>query len=100
MSSEPSKLNANTKYYQGAAKETLGSALGNEQMQAEGQALKLEGEGEYKAAQTKQQAEGYKDKATGATKETTGKAIGNQQMQAEGNVKKNTGDAKKELNKK
>jgi len=96
---QPSKLNADTKYYQGAAKETLGKTLGNEQMQGEGLSLKLQGEGEYKAAQTKGQAEGYKDKVTGGTKETAGKAIGNQQMQAEGNVTKNSGEAKKEINK-
>jgi len=96
---QPTKLNADTKYYKGAAKETLGNTLGNEQMQAEGLALKLEGEGEYKAAQTKGKAEGYKDQTTGGIKETAGKAIGNQQMQAEGNVTKNTGEAKKEINK-
>ncbi|GBC02421.1 hypothetical protein RclHR1_04610007 [Rhizophagus clarus] len=96
MSSEPSRVDANTKYYKGATKETIGKAIGNEQMQAEGQALKLEGEGEYKAAQTKGQAEGYKDNVTGTVKENIGKAVGNQQMQAEGNITKNTGDAKKE----
>ncbi|CAB4374622.1 putative cruciform DNA binding protein [Rhizophagus irregularis] len=97
--SEPSRVDANTKYYQGAVKETIGKAIGNEQMEAEGTAKKLEGEGEYKAAQTKGQAEGLKDSVTGTVKETTGKAIGNQQMQAEGNITKNTGDAKKEAHK-
>lgn len=41
--SEPSRVDANTKYYQGAAKETIGKAIGNEQMEAEGKAKKLEG---------------------------------------------------------
>jgi hypothetical protein len=40
---QPSRVDANTKYYQGAAKETIGKAIGNEQMQAEGLAKKLEG---------------------------------------------------------
>ena len=65
---QPSRISADTKYYQGAAKEALGQTLGNEKMQSEGLAKKLEGEGEYKAAQTKGQAEGYKDKITGQAK--------------------------------
>ncbi|CAG8467999.1 2536_t:CDS:2 [Funneliformis mosseae] len=98
-SNEPSKISGNTKYYQGAAKETVGNTLGNEQMKAEGKAKKAEGEGEYKAAQVQGQAEGYKDKTTGGLKETTGKALGNEQMQGEGKIKKNAGEAKKEINK-
>ncbi|RIA97201.1 putative cruciform DNA binding protein [Glomus cerebriforme] len=98
-SQQPSKINADAKYYQGAAKEAMGQAIGNQQMQAEGKAKKLEGEGEYKAAQTKGQAEGYKDKVTGGLKETAGQLTGNQQMQAEGNVTKNTGQAQADLNK-
>jgi len=96
---EPSKISGDTKYYQGAAKESLGKAIGNEQMQAEGKATKAEGEGEYKAAQLKGQAEGYKDQTTGGVKETVGKTIGNEQMQAEGKVKKNAGEAHKNINK-
>ncbi|CAI2175318.1 2825_t:CDS:2 [Funneliformis geosporum] len=93
-SNEPSKVTGNVKYYQGAAKETAGKTLGNEQMQAEGKAKKAEGEGEYKAAQVQGQAEGFKDKTTGGLK-----AIGNEQMQGEGKVTKNAGEAKKEINK-
>jgi len=40
---EPSKISGDTKYYQGAAKESLGKAMRNEQMQAEGKAKKAEG---------------------------------------------------------
>ncbi|CAG8731292.1 25250_t:CDS:2, partial [Dentiscutata erythropus] len=79
---EPSKIGGDAKYYQGVAKETAGKVLGNEQMQAEGTAKKMEGKYESDAA--KGNTQNQKHQVIGGAKETLGNAIGNEQLQAEG----------------
>ncbi|ORY01617.1 putative cruciform DNA binding protein [Basidiobolus meristosporus CBS 931.73] len=86
------KLNANVKSASGAIKENVGSAFGNEQMQAEGKATRAEGNAEYKKAQ----AEGYAQGA--ACKDTVGSAVGNEQMEAEGKAGRAKGDARMSAN--
>ncbi|KAF0448593.1 putative cruciform DNA binding protein [Gigaspora margarita] len=88
---EPSKIGGDAKYYQGAVKETVGKALGNEQMQAEGTAKKLEGKTESDAAKnsTKDQTRNKTNNVVGGAKETVGSAIGDEQLQAQGRERKN-----------
>ncbi|CAG8524611.1 DNA binding protein [Gigaspora rosea] len=88
---EPSKIGGDAKYYQGAVKETVGKALGNEQMQAEGTAKKLEGKTESDAAKnaTKDQSRNKTNEVVGGAKETVGSAIGDDQLQAQGRERKN-----------
>ncbi|KAK9814548.1 hypothetical protein WJX72_007726 [[Myrmecia] bisecta] len=96
--SEPSKTSGNIKAAVGAVKENVGSAIGNEQMQAEGAAKRAEGNTEYKTAQAKGYAEGAADSLVGGLKNTAGKVLGNEQMQAEGKGRELKGDAKKAAN--
>uniref|UniRef100_A0A1D1ZLN2 UPF0337 protein BC_3635 n=1 Tax=Anthurium amnicola TaxID=1678845 RepID=A0A1D1ZLN2_9ARAE len=96
---EPSKIAGNKEYYTGAAKEKIGQALGNEELQAEGTHAKNKGMAEVEAAKTKAYAEGTTEKAKGNVKNTIGSALGNEQWQAEGMADKTTGAAKQETNK-
>ncbi|ORY01629.1 putative cruciform DNA binding protein [Basidiobolus meristosporus CBS 931.73] len=88
------KINANLKSASGAVKENVGSAFGNEQMQAEGKATRTEGNAEYKKAQAEGYAQGAGEKLKGNVKDTVGSAIGNEQMQAEGKAGHAKGDAR------
>ncbi|CAG8467509.1 8392_t:CDS:2 [Cetraspora pellucida] len=83
---EPSKIGGDAKYYQGVVQESVGKALGNEQMQTDGTAKKLEGQSEAEAAKVAGQQK--KEKVIGNVKETTGSALGNEQMEAEGRERK------------
>ncbi|KAK9814105.1 hypothetical protein WJX72_000742 [[Myrmecia] bisecta] len=98
MTGEPSKTSGNIKKATGAVKENVGSAIGNEQMQAEGGAKRAEGHGEVKTAQAKGYAEGAGDSLLGGLKNTAGKVLGNDQMRAEGKGRELKGDAKKAAN--
>ena len=64
----------------GAVKQTAGKVLGNEQMEAEGQADRRVG----KAAR---ETKGAANKVAGGVKKVAGKAVGNEQMQAEGEAR-------------
>ncbi|ORX78768.1 putative cruciform DNA binding protein [Basidiobolus meristosporus CBS 931.73] len=92
------KFNANVKAASGAVKENVGSAIGNEQMQAEGKARRAEGNAEYKKAQAEGYAQGASEKLKGNVKNTVGCAIGNEQMEAEGKAGRVKGEARMEAN--
>jgi uncharacterized protein YjbJ (UPF0337 family) len=70
-----------TEEMKGSVKEAAGKVLGNEQMQAEGEADQAKGKSQREAA-------GMKDSAVGSVKSGAGKVLGNEQMQAEGEADK------------
>jgi len=83
----------------GSAKETVGKALGNEQMQAEGAAKNMYGHAEVEAAKGQQRVQGTGEQFTGNVKNAVGKVIGNEQMRAEGDAEWAKGKARSEANK-
>jgi uncharacterized protein YjbJ (UPF0337 family) len=82
----------------GAIKEGVGKILGNERLEAEGRARKLEGEAKKEAAKASERAEGKTEEVAGAVKNRVGALIGNEQMQAEGKAKELTGEARQKAN--
>jgi uncharacterized protein YjbJ (UPF0337 family) len=96
--SEPSKTNAQYNQAMGSVKETVGSALGNHEMQAKGNVQNKEGHAEQTAAETKGWVEGAIDSVTGTVKNTLGSLTGNTSQQAEGKAQQLQGDAKKAVN--
>jgi uncharacterized protein YjbJ (UPF0337 family) len=82
----------------GSIKETVGGALGNEQMQAEGTASRLEGEGRQEAAKTVGAAKGAAQELGGNIKQGAGDLLGNEQMQVEGKVDELKGEARQRAN--
>ncbi|CAG8672877.1 15563_t:CDS:2 [Cetraspora pellucida] len=95
---EPSKADASLKYYEGAAKETLGKTVGNEKMEAEGREKKIEGQEEYDAAKMAGKAEGVKDESSGEVKKTSGDTLGDTKMKAEGKATELKGQAERKIN--
>ncbi|CAG8777482.1 8972_t:CDS:2, partial [Racocetra fulgida] len=76
-------VGGDAKYYQGVVQESVGRALGNEQLQADGTAKKIQGQSESDAAKTSGQ-----HNVIGNVKETAGNVVGNEQMEAEGRARK------------
>jgi uncharacterized protein YjbJ (UPF0337 family) len=96
--SEPSKTNAQYNQAMGSVKETVGSALGNTNLQAKGHVQNKEGHAEQTAAETKGWVEGAVDSVAGAVKNTIGSLTGNTTQQAEGKAQQLKGDAQKAAN--
>ncbi|ORX91919.1 DNA binding protein [Basidiobolus meristosporus CBS 931.73] len=92
------RVNANIKYAIGYVQETVGSVLGNEQMQAEGATKQPQADAEYEAAQAQGYAQGAGEKLKGNVKDTVGSAIGNEHMQAEGKASATRGEARLNFN--
>jgi uncharacterized protein YjbJ (UPF0337 family) len=82
----------------GKLKKTVGKAIGNQQMEAEGHAKELKGEAKQAVAKGGEHVKGKVEELTGAAKKHLGSAIGNQQMQAEGKAKELKGEARQALN--
>jgi uncharacterized protein YjbJ (UPF0337 family) len=96
--SEPSKTNAQYNQAMGSVKETVGSALGNHEMEAKGNVQNKEGHAEQSAAEIKGWVEGAIDSVVGAVKDTFGSLTGNTSQQAEGKAQQLKGDAQKSAN--
>lgn len=82
----------------GKIKKTVGSAIDNEQMEAEGKARELQGEAKTKAAEASENLKGKFEEVTGAVKRKVGEVIDNQQMQVEGAAREKKGELRQKLN--
>lgn len=82
----------------GKIKGALGRLTGDEQMEAEGRAKELKGEGKQEAAKAGERVKGAVEEATGALKNRVGAVIDNEQMQAEGKAKELKGEARQKAN--
>ena len=82
----------------GKVKENVGWAIGNEQMQAEGQARTTKADAQSTLDKNKpSQTHGQMESTKGAAKTKTGETLGNQQMQAEGKLRQTKGDAERKM---
>ena len=82
----------------GKIKAGIGSAIGNEQMEAEGRATELKGEAKQAAAKAGERVKGAVEEAGGALKKGVGKLIDNEQMEVEGRAKELQGEARQKAN--
>jgi uncharacterized protein YjbJ (UPF0337 family) len=82
----------------GKLKRAMGSLVGNEQMEAEGQAKELKGAAKEEAAKAAERSKGKVEEVAGAVKNRVGAVIDNEQMQAEGKVKELKGQARQKAN--
>ncbi|KAF9576190.1 hypothetical protein EC968_010313 [Mortierella alpina] len=81
----------------GGAKKTVGSALGNESMQASGKIQQAEAHAANLAARAEQQAKGVAHDIKGAAQKTVGSATGNKSMEAEGHINSARGKAERKV---
>ena len=82
----------------GKLKRAVGSAIGNEQMEAEGRAKELKGHTKVESAKAAERSKGKLEEVAGAVKNRVGAVIDNEQMQAEGKVKELKGEARQKAN--
>jgi uncharacterized protein YjbJ (UPF0337 family) len=82
----------------GNIKQGIGNLTGNEQMQAEGRAEELKGEGRQETAKTVGTVKGMGEEAKGNLKQAVGDLIGNEQMEAEGRAEELKGEGRQKFN--
>ncbi|KAF9428346.1 hypothetical protein BGZ94_002687 [Podila epigama] len=90
----------------GQAKESLGKAVGSEQLIASGHAEAAEAEAraahkhaEDEANKAGERLKGTADEVSGRVKSTIGAATGNAKLQAEGNLQETAGQVRNAINK-
>lgn len=82
----------------GSIKETIGNVVGNDRMEAEGKASKLEGEGRQEVAKGVGKVKGAAEEVGGNIKQGLGNLLGNEQMEAEGKAGELKGEARQKTN--
>lgn len=83
----------------GSAKGKVGDWTDNEQLQAEGKAQELKGEGQQETAKAVGQAKGAGEELMGNLKQGLGNLTDNERMQAEGKADELQGEARQKFNK-
>ncbi|KAF9178874.1 hypothetical protein BGZ51_007297 [Haplosporangium sp. Z 767] len=97
MSNASEKISNTTSSYIGGAKQTVGNAIGNPSLAAEGAAQKAQADTAQKLADTKIRAEGVSDSIQGNVQQTLGSVLGNPTMRAEGDANIAKGEIKKSV---
>jgi uncharacterized protein YjbJ (UPF0337 family) len=100
------RFKAKVEKVSGAIQKAVGKAIGNENLQARGEAKEHVGVARQQVAKASERFEGKAserlkgagDELKGAVKSFAGKVLGNAKMQAAGAVKKREGAARRELN--
>ncbi|GJJ72156.1 hypothetical protein EMPS_04513 [Entomortierella parvispora] len=83
--------------YMGGAKQTLGNAIGNSTMAAEGAAKKAQADAAQATADAKTHAEGLRHSIGGNVQKTVGSLVGNSKMEAEGHANIARGEVKRNV---
>lgn len=82
----------------GKIKKTIGQAIGNEQMEAEGKLKEIKGQGKQEAAKGAERAKGKLEEIKGAVKNRIGQVIDDEELAAEGKVEELKGEARQAAN--
>jgi uncharacterized protein YjbJ (UPF0337 family) len=82
----------------GKIKGGVGKLIGNEELEAEGEAQEALGRAKEESAKAAERTKGKVEEATGAIKNRVGAVIDNEQMQAEGKLKELQGQARQRAN--
>lgn len=98
MSNTTKRIEGAAQELGGKVKKGIGEAIGNEQMQAEGKATELKGQGKQEAAKAAERVKGGFEQVTGTVKNKVGNLIGNEQMEAEGKARELKGEAREKAN--
>jgi uncharacterized protein YjbJ (UPF0337 family) len=99
VSNAANRANGATKEVGGKIKAGVGKLLGDDKMQAEGEAKALEGKAQKEAAKSAERAKGTVEEAVGAVKNRVGNLVGADEMAAKGRVQELKGEARQKANK-
>jgi uncharacterized protein YjbJ (UPF0337 family) len=98
MSNAKNRIEGKAEEVSGKIKAGIGKLVGNEQMQAEGNAKAVKGEARQEAAKVGERAEGAVEEVKGAIKNRVGHVVDNEKWQAEGKAEELKGAARQKLN--
>ena len=82
----------------GAAKKTVGHAVGDREMEANGAALQVKGEVRQEVAKAAERLKGAVESGVGATQAAVGEAIGDDHLHAKGKVTQWKGGVRSDVN--
>jgi len=82
----------------GAIQEAVGHVLGNETMEAKGEARQIVGHAREKAAKVAERTQGVVEEVLGTAKDEAGKLLGDTEMEVTGKLKKLKGKARQAAN--
>jgi uncharacterized protein YjbJ (UPF0337 family) len=98
MSNSSKRIEGAAQKMAGKIKGAAGKLIDNEQMQAEGKATELKGQGKESAAKGAERSKGKAQQVGGSLKRGVGDLIDNEQMEAEGTAKELEGKARQHAN--
>ncbi|KAF9943024.1 hypothetical protein BGZ75_003841 [Mortierella antarctica] len=97
MSNITDKISNAANSYIGGAKQTVGDAIGNPDLAANGASQKAQADAAQKAADTKLHAEGVGHKIEGQVQQTVGSVTGNTSLEARGHANDVRGDLERSV---
>jgi len=83
----------------GTIKEKVGGLAGNERMEAEGKADRMQGQSRQEAAKGVGRAKGAAEELKGNVQQGLGRLTGNERIEAEGEANELKGEARRDFNK-
>jgi len=98
MDTNKEKLSGKAEELKGNIKHTVGGAINNPDMQAEGDAERLHGQARNEAAKAAERARGAAEELKGNLKHGVGDAVGSDQMEAEGEAERLKGQNRQQKN--
>jgi uncharacterized protein YjbJ (UPF0337 family) len=98
MGANEERIKGKAEEIKGHIKHGVGSAFGNEQMEAEGHAEEAAGRTRQDAAKAAERARGSGEELKGKIKGAAGDLIDNEQMEAEGRAEELKGQARQKAN--
>ncbi|KAF8069182.1 mismatched base pair and cruciform DNA recognition protein [Lyophyllum atratum] len=97
-SGEPSKVRGQFHSLKGSLVEAVGDVTGSESWKQSGRQERVQGEAEYRAAQTKEYAEGAIDRLGGKKDAVVGAITGDRAQEAKGHLRQTKGETQQDVN--
>ncbi|KAF9952652.1 hypothetical protein BGZ72_006016 [Mortierella alpina] len=97
MSNISDKISNTANSYIGGAKQSVGNAIGNPDLAANGASQKAQADAAQRAADAKTHAEGVGHKVEGQVQQTVGSATGNTTLEARGHANEARGDLERSV---
>ena len=98
MSHQTERIAGTAQKVGGKIKKSVGRALGNDRMEADGRAKELKGNARVETSKLGERAKGKVEEVTGVLKNRLGHLLGNQQMMAEGKGRELKGQSRQKVN--
>jgi uncharacterized protein YjbJ (UPF0337 family) len=98
MDPNKEKIKGTAEELKGKVKSTVGDAIGNEQMEAEGEADRLKGQARQEGAKASERVKGAGEELKGNIKSAFGDLVDDPQTQAEGEAERLKGQARQQNN--